>query len=184
MPSLPSVSLEIVFIETISRGYHADMEPTPHPAAGPVLGTPSRIGFLLNQAHRYARAAANQAMQPYGLELRHFGVLAYAAQAGPRSQRQIVQALGLDKSSMVHIVDELERQGLAERRRGTTDRRAYEVCITAAGRARLQAAGDRAAAVMEALLSVLTPQEQTHLQGLLERFVEHASSWRAPPGEP
>jgi DNA-binding MarR family transcriptional regulator len=142
---------------------------------------PAVIGGLLFQAHQLARAAANEAMRPYGIELRHLGVLSYIADNGPRSQRQLGSALGLDKSAMVRIVDELERQGLATRGRSPHDRRSYEILVTAEGLQRMQVASERASAAMDGMLATLTPDERCQLTDLLARFVGRArhvpSAW-------
>ena len=42
--------------------------------------------------------------------------------------------IGLDKTTMVVTVDELERAGLAERQASSTDRRARIIKVTPAGR--------------------------------------------------
>ncbi len=135
---------------------------------------PEVIGGLLYQAHRLARAAANEAMRPYGVELHHLALMGYLVEHGPRSQRQLGTASGVDKSTMVRAIDELERQGLVARRRSTRDRRAYEVTVTAEGRQRMRAASECASAVMNELLAALTPDERRQLMSLLSRFVSHA----------
>jgi len=139
---------------------------------GALAGPPT--GYLLNLAHRYARAAANRALRAHGIDLRHVGVLAYLAQAGPASQRALAAALQLDKSSMVYVIDELERQGLAERQRTRQDRRSHAVRITSAGEKRLRSAGATASAAMEELLAPFSPAERGQLDELLSRFVDHA----------
>jgi len=138
------------------------------PLAGP-------IGGQLYLAHRYARAATNQGLQAHGVELRHLGVLGVLAEAGPLSQRALVDRLQLDKSSMVYIIDELERQGLASRRKDERDRRSHAIHITPAGRDRLAAAAETAAEVMTGLLAPLAPAERQQLHDLLARFIEHAA---------
>jgi DNA-binding MarR family transcriptional regulator len=144
------------------------MSPVSDPLAGP-------IGGQLYLAHRYARSATNRALQAHHVELRHLGVLGVLAEAGPLSQRALVDRLQLDKSSMVYIIDELERQGLAARRKDERDRRSYAVHITDAGRDRLAAASGTAADVMTGLLAPLTPAEREQLHGLLARFIEAAA---------
>jgi DNA-binding MarR family transcriptional regulator len=139
------------------------------PLAGP-------IGGQLYLAHRYARAATNRALQTYQVELRHLGVLGCLADAGPLSQRALVDRLQLDKSSMVYIIDELERQGLASRRKDDRDRRSYAVHITPAGLDRLTAASDTASEVMTGLLTPLSPAERRQLHDLLARFIENAAT--------
>jgi DNA-binding MarR family transcriptional regulator len=86
--------------------------------------------FLVQAVHRRGRRIYNAALKPLGLEARHVGVLGLLAASGPLIQRQIAEALDIDKSSVVTIVDDLERAGLAERRAAPRDRRAYAVRIT------------------------------------------------------
>lgn len=138
-------------------------------------GLGARIGGQLYLAHRYARALTNRALRTHRLELRHLGVLSCLAEAGPLSQRALVDRLQLDKSSMVYIVDELERQGLAARHKDERDRRSYAVSITSSGRARLAAAENTAEEVMTDLLAPLSPDERRQLHDLLTRFIEHAA---------
>lgn len=132
------------------------------------------LGGQFYLAHRYARAATNRALKPLHVELRHLGVLGCLAEYGPVSQRELVDRLQLDKSSMVLIVDELERQGLAERRRNERDRRSYAVHLTAAGRDRLAAAERVTSTVMADLLAPLSHAERRQLHDLLARLLDHA----------
>lgn len=135
----------------------------------------AQIGGQLYLAHRYARAATNRALQAHQVELRHLGVLTTLAEAGPLSQRALIDRLRLDKSSMVYIIDELERQGLAERRKNERDRRSYAVHITPTGRDRLAAAADTAGEVMTELLAPLSAADRQRLHELLTRLIEHAA---------
>lgn len=133
-----------------------------------------RIGGQLYLAHRYARAATNRALREFGIELRHLGVLNTLAQDGPANQRTLVDRLQLDKSSMVYVIDDLEREGLAERRRDPRDRRSYQVHITEAGRDRVAAAATVTAAVMDDMCAPLADSERRQLSDLLARFIAHA----------
>ena len=135
----------------------------------------AQIGGQLYLAHRYARAATNRALRAHQIELRHLGVLACLAEAGPQSQRALIDRLQLDKSSMVYIIDELERQGLAERRRNEHDRRSYAVHLTPTGRDKLAASTETAGEVMTELLSPLSPAERQQLHELLGRFIDRAA---------
>jgi DNA-binding MarR family transcriptional regulator len=134
-----------------------------------------QLGGQLYLAHRYARAATNRALQAHQLELRYLGVLTCLAEAGPLSQRALVDRLQMDKSSMVYVIDELERQKLADRRKDERDRRVYAVHITPLGRERLAAAADTASEVMDDLFAPLSQSERRQLHTLLARFIEHAA---------
>jgi DNA-binding MarR family transcriptional regulator len=131
-------------------------------------------GFLLRLAHQYARTAANKALKPLDLDLRHVGVLAALAGAGPLTQRQLISGVELDKSSMVYVVDKLEQSGLVIRERTPADRRAYAVTLTSLGRKRLAEAGRIATDVMTELLDTLEPSEVEQLNSLLRRVIERA----------
>jgi DNA-binding MarR family transcriptional regulator len=83
----------------------------------------------------------NEALRPIDLAIAHVGVLGLLSARGDLSQQQLIEILEVDKSSMVYLIDELEKQGLAERRPAPRDRRAHAVHLTQAGRQRLVAAG-------------------------------------------
>ena len=53
--------------------------------------------------------------------------------AAPVSQRWLAESLGVNRTVMGRLVDKLERDGLVERERSPTDRRAYALRATAAG---------------------------------------------------
>src|SRR5262245_14154618 len=57
-------------------------------------------------------------------------------------QQELGAALGIDRSTMVSLIDQLEGAGLATRRPSPTDRRAREIAITPKGRRLLEQARD------------------------------------------
>ncbi len=129
-------------------------------------------GFLLQWAHRGSRRAFNEALQPLAIEARHYGTLLLLGVQGPLSQRQLAGRLDLDKSSMVYIIDDLTRNGLAERRQAPHDRRAYAVHITDKGREVLGAAKKIAEGVEGELFQCLNAEEKSTLNRLLARVIE------------
>ncbi len=128
------------------------------------------VGFLLQRAHRGLRQAHNEALRPLNLTIAHAAVLGLLGERGNMSQRRLAETLGADKSTMVNLVDELERQGLAERRPYPADRRANAVQLTEAGRQRLTAAGMVVKRVEDAFLAPLSKRDQAQLQRLLQRL--------------
>ncbi|QMU70022.1 MarR family winged helix-turn-helix transcriptional regulator [Streptacidiphilus sp. P02-A3a] len=100
----------------------------------------SRLGYLLKHAQlRYAQASA-QALAPLGLDGRDLAVLAVLGSGVPLSQQEAADQLGVDRSTMVGVVDALEARALAERRRSPADRRKNIVELTDQGRALLRRA--------------------------------------------
>ncbi|GGL07530.1 MarR family winged helix-turn-helix transcriptional regulator [Nocardia jinanensis] len=120
---------------------------------------------------RYLAHRSNRALRRYQLALRHLGVVSCLAAGGPLDQRALITRLQVDKSSMVYIVDELERQGPAERRRDERDRRSYAVRLTPCGLDRLAAEKATEQAMTE-LLAPLPPRDRGQLNELPTRFTD------------
>ncbi len=134
-----------------------------------------QAGFLLQRAHRRLRMAHNEALASLGLSIAHVAVLGLLGERGDLSQRQLIDLMDADKSTMVYLVDELEGQGLVERRTDPADRRAYAVHLTDGGRKRLQEAGAIAARVEREFLAALSARERAQFTDLLRRIVEHVA---------
>lgn len=130
-------------------------------------------GMLLQMAHRSTHQRLAAALLPLGLEVRDFGVLAVLAH-GPLSQRQLIDVLGVDKSTMVRVVDDLERQELVTRRRNPHDRRAYAVELTDRGRKRLDAAQAAARDLGARLFGWLSDRDRRQLHATLQRIIQAA----------
>ena len=88
---------------------------------GPELGR--RLGYLLKHAqHRMGELTA-KALTPYGIDGRELGVLLVLASHEPASQQQAAQRLGIDRTTMVALLDTLEGKGLVARHPHADDRR-------------------------------------------------------------
>lgn len=88
---------------------------------------------------------------------------------GRMGQQALAEALGVDPSGLVAILNDLERNGLAIRRRDPVDRRWHIVEITTEGRATLAKIEDALGAVERELFANLSDEELTRLQHLLAR---------------
>ena len=141
------------------------------PPTSEVLEVASQeTGFLLQRAHRRLRAALAEALAPLNLGVGHFAVLGLLFARGGLSQQQLIDILEIDKSSMVYLIDELEKQGLAQRRPAPSDRRAYAVHLSETGRERLTAGGKIVRRVQDEFLAPLQARERTQLNQLLRRL--------------
>ena len=90
------------------------------------------LGWLLTQAHFNLVSEVAAALEPLGVSNRGYHVLA-TARTGEYTQKELAEQIGLDKTTMVVTVDELEQKGLAERKPSSTDRRARVITVTKAG---------------------------------------------------
>jgi len=130
----------------------------------------ARVSYLLGRAAAVAGRRANAALADLGLDTRHYAVLAAVEDADGPSQRAIAESLGIDRATVVALTDHLEEQHLLQRTRSTTDRRAYHLTLTAAGRRLLVGAHARMDACDRELLAGLGDQERSDL-GLVLRQV-------------
>ncbi len=99
-----------------------------------------------------------------------------AAAGEPRSQLALAQHLGVDRTVMTYLLDDLEGAGLVERRPDPADRRARRVLLTADGNARLCDLERRLSAAEEHLLDPLEPAERDVLRRLLRRLATRTAT--------
>ena len=93
------------------------------------------LAWLLAQASHALTIEMTAALEDLGLSPRGHCVLS-TAMTGEFTQTELAHAIGLDKTTMVVAMDDLEAKGLAERRPSKADRRARVIAVTKAGRRR------------------------------------------------
>jgi DNA-binding MarR family transcriptional regulator len=103
---------------------------------------------------------------------RQFAVLMTVAKAEDVSQTALVDATGIDRSTLADIVRRLVERGLLARKRTKQDARMYAVRLSAAGRAAIEAAGPGAIATNDALLASLPASQRTVFVNALQKIVE------------
>ena len=115
-----------------------------------------------------------------------FGVLNLLGARDGAIQQEIGAAMGIDPSTMVSLIDQLERGGLAKRRPHPSDRRAREVSITPKGRRLLERCRKIALDVEGEVLRGLTATERRQLIKLLRRALSEAppqTLWTSAEGD-
>ena len=130
----------------------------------------SDLTWLLSQASFALARELSAAFEPLGVTMRGYQVLATAA-GGSFTQKELADRVGLDKTTMVATIDELEEAGLAERRPSKTDRRARVIGVTRAGRRKV-AQGQKVVEQVQAdVLSSLPAAERRAFLGALSSLV-------------
>jgi DNA-binding MarR family transcriptional regulator len=113
------------------------IEPTPRPMQRVAQELAASNGFLLARLGLGFKALALARAEEEGFELYDYSVLALLAEGDRETQSTIANALGVDPSRLVALLDSLERRGLVVRQRDPQDRRRHVVSITAAGKDQL-----------------------------------------------
>jgi DNA-binding MarR family transcriptional regulator len=139
------------------------------PAAAPEP-LASDLCWLLSRASHSLTTEFTAALEASGISPRQHSVLA-TAMTGEYSQTELARVVGLDKTTMVVTVDELEAAGLAERRSSQADRRTRVIAVTKTGERKVREAESILDGVREDVLSALPPSERQVFLRALGRLV-------------
>ena len=129
-----------------------------------------RVPFLLYRAAELSHSMANDMLARMKLTARQVGILTLVTEWEPMTQKALGDMLRIDRTSMVSLIDDLERKGYVVRRRHPRDRRAFLVQPTPSGRA----AKVQAVAILDEqqsrFLAPLTSAQRRQLGTLLKRL--------------
>jgi DNA-binding MarR family transcriptional regulator len=128
--------------------------------------------FLLKRLGFAAKERGMAAYQDTGLHPYHYGVLLVLDEGSRDTQGSIADALGYDRGQLVGLLDELEEQGLVERKRDPTDRRRHIVRLTPEGKKALRRLRALAKQLEDDFLTPLSDEERQALHALLLRLAE------------
>jgi MarR family transcriptional regulator for hemolysin len=128
------------------------------------------FGGRLGQTSRRWRRAVGRAVQPYGLTEATWLPLVYVARGRePMCQKDLAEAIGIESSSLVRLIDALDRAGLIERQTDK-DRRARIISLTPRGRALVEQVETTTVAIRQRLLAGITDAELATMLSVLERI--------------
>lgn len=149
-------------------------EPSPSGPPGAHRALVKHTGFLLARMGHVAAKQFGARLEQLGLTTRMWGALNVLDAEGAITQQKLGRCTGIDPSSMVATIDELEAAGLVERRQHPSDRRAHALHITERGRMTVRQGRELARRAQEELLEPLSAQERGQLHELLLRLATAA----------
>jgi DNA-binding MarR family transcriptional regulator len=129
-----------------------------------------RVPFLLYRASQISHSLANEMLADVQLSARQAGILTLVTELEPMTQRALGDALRIDRTTMVTLLDDLEHKGYVTRQRHPRDRRAFLVHPTDSGCAAKLAAVRILDEQQRLFLAPLTPTERRQLAALLTRL--------------
>jgi MarR family transcriptional regulator for hemolysin len=131
------------------------------------------FGSLVSQALRLWRRAVDTRLEPFGLtEASWLPLLHISRASGPVRQKDLAAALFVDSSSLVRVIDELERAGLLRRKDAEDDRRAKILVLTVKGRKMVARVEEAVAEVRGRILSNIPDGELRMASSVLTRIGE------------
>jgi DNA-binding MarR family transcriptional regulator len=110
---------------------------------------------LLHRVHQFAGELFPSHMNGLDVTTTQYTVLVAAQEKDGLSQQDIINATGIDRSTVSQVVQLLIRKGLLKRRRTRHDARAYSVSLTDAGRDVLKASEPIVGRIEEVLVEAL-----------------------------
>jgi DNA-binding MarR family transcriptional regulator len=131
--------------------------------SAPLPALASRLGYLLKHAQLRLAEFTSAAMAPYGVTGRECAVLIAIDSQVPLSQADVALRLGVDRTTMVMLIDDLEDKGLVQRRKDRDDRRKNVVQLTDLGRATLRDASRAGADAERRFLGALSDDQAARL---------------------
>ncbi|MEV7973831.1 MarR family winged helix-turn-helix transcriptional regulator [Cellulomonas sp. NPDC089187] len=132
------------------------------------------LGWSLGVLLRGYQVALGSALDSLPHGFRGFQVL-HAVDGGAHpSQLALAAHLGIDRTVMTYLIDDLVADGLVERRPNPQDRRQRQVVLTPTGTQRLAECEAVVGQAEDHALAGLDPQERAALCGLLRRAAQGA----------
>lgn len=152
----------------------------PGDACGGVLS--GDLGWALGVVFRSYASAANAALADLPGGPRGYQVLAAATRGEPGSQLELARHLGIDRTVMTYLLDDLAGAGLIERRPDPADRRARRIAATTPGRDLLGVLDRRLRAAEHQVLAGLDSGDDRRVfRALLRQVATHASALDPAP---
>ncbi|WP_245743900.1 MarR family winged helix-turn-helix transcriptional regulator [Lentzea fradiae] len=133
------------------------------------------FGWTLGVVFRAFVKATNAAVGDLPGGHRGYQVLSASVRDRPESQSALCRQLGVDRTVMTYLLDDLEAASLVVRKPAPTDRRTRLVVATDTGRDRLRELDLRLAHAEAHVLSGLSEEDRAAFKGLLRRVAGHVN---------
>lgn len=130
------------------------------------------FGYCFYKAAVILRERLAGRIYEYGLVPPHLGMLRLLKELGEHSQNQLAEQLGIDKATMVKLIDQLEKKKFIERTQDAKDRRIWRIRITSGGEKLLLKASAIRQEVEAEFLSSLTEAEQKVLRKCIPQLLD------------
>ena len=133
------------------------------------------IGYHLKRASNAVLGDLARVLKPFELRMITYTALVLIVDNPGLRQSQLADAMDVERPNLVVIIDELERRDLISRDKVPTDRRAYALRPTPAGRQLYERAVAAVSAHERALLKGITPEAQALIVDVANRLQQNAT---------
>jgi MarR family transcriptional regulator for hemolysin len=133
------------------------------------------LGLQVHLLSRQWRCLLDKQLACQGLTQSSGIALAYIAENQGVSQTELARLLAVETPSLVPVLDQLEKQGLIERRPSQQDRRLKALYLLPAATDLVAAINQQRRVLQQQLLANLSPQQQLDLPHILELVLQQAA---------
>lgn len=131
----------------------------------------SYAGFMLSKTAQHVTVDIDAVLKPFNIHARHYGVMLLLKDGNALAQVEIGKKLRIDRTTIVKLVDDLEKLSYARRDSHPRDRRAYLIALTEDGEGVMQQAKPLLIDVEQQFFNVLNEDEKKTLFELLAKLV-------------
>lgn len=133
-------------------------------------GLPQLVGFQLRMTQVMVFKDFDRELSGLDITPVIFGVLEVLRHNKGLTQTRLANAIGLDRSSLVPLLDKLQKRNLVARKASTMDRRSNHLFLTSEGEHLLATADKRVTAHEQRILAPLSKVETRQLFKLLAKI--------------
>ncbi|HEX7967659.1 MAG TPA: MarR family transcriptional regulator [Stellaceae bacterium] len=155
----------------MSQAFERNVEKPERAANGASLGMlTTLLGYHLRRAQIAVFQHFTETMGAAEITPGQFGVLTVIDSNPGLSQTQLGNALGIDRSTVVAVIDRLESRGLVVRAASPSDRRSHALRLSEDGAHLLRRLEELVRAHERRIARDLSAEDKAHLIDLLERI--------------
>ena len=127
--------------------------------------------FLVGKAIQKSTRYKNGTLGPLGLSWKQMRILLTLQRKISINQNEISGCVCIDRSTIVTMIDDLEKRGIVQRVKNSADRRSYKILLTAKGKELMPKAKELVVKSQSKLLSCLAEDEQKFLMLALRKII-------------
>ena len=143
-----------------------------------------QFGFRLGRLARLWRSRLDEKMRPHGLTQARWVVMMHMQrEADGFQQKALARFVGIEGPTLVHILDNLESQGLIERRLDAADRRGKTVHLTDEGWRMIEVLNDVSAELRREHLAGISDADVAHCLEIFDRIQGQAQAAVSKDGD-
>lgn len=131
------------------------------------------IAFITNKSAKKLADEFNRRLQENGTTRVQWIALFYIGKAGEISQKELSDYMDIKESSMVRLIDRMEKEELVERRKDSEDRRITKIILTDKGKFLKEELMPRGQVFQDDVLKGISKENLEIFKEVLQRMIDN-----------